>query len=126
MGCKEVSFSVNGREFKILEWAPTYALKLKAEIIRTTGSLLSSEKEFSYSLRELDPDKSVNLLKKLTQDVMSIENKRKIDFDEYFSDFPEDLYPIVIEVVKIQFLRFFGEKGSILFRQKIESISPKT
>lgn len=118
-GCQEVSFSVNDRKFKIMEWAPTYALKIKAKLINP----LSISIDEKISFENLDPNLLVSLGHELTQDVMSIEKQRKLDFDEYFSEFPEDLYPILLEVLNIQFSRFFGGKGFSFFKKIVKPLS---
>lgn len=122
MGCKEVDFTINERRYKIMQWPPTYALKIKGQVVKHVGSIGNLKKP---SFEKIDPEKLIYLMNILTKDVMSYDLKKKIDFDEYFSEYPEDLYPIIIEVLNIQFARFFGGNGFAMFQKIAESMNQK-
>jgi hypothetical protein len=121
MTCKNVDFTVNEREYKIMEWPPVKTLELKVRLLKQMGAISFSQNDFSMDLQKLDPKEFVFFAKELTKDVMSVELKKKLDFDDYFSEYPEDLYKIMVEVMRIQFSRFFGKKGLSLLTQKVKS-----
>lgn len=121
MPCKMIDFEINERKYQMMEWKAFDAFKRQSKVFKNLAPLMIFGAEVNNPgsmstdpislLNRLNEEEIVNLAQEYTTDVIWVDKNKNVDPSTHFDDYPEDLYPMLGEIVKIQFSRFFRGKG---------------
>jgi hypothetical protein len=119
MGCKTETTTINNREYRCTQKSVTDALVMLPRVQRVLSPVLSSVASGVNMDREtISPDRIMialggvelsddfpNLVKELCKDAEINGEKIGGTFDMHFAEYPEDVLPVALFVLKVNFIR---------------------